>query len=413
MRSGNQPSMALVGQSREATRAHNLSIVLKMVQHAGAITRSQLTTNSGLNRSTILNIVSELQELGLVTETVAPSAVGVGRPSLVVSANENLVAFAVNPESDATTVGLVSLSGKVLHRIRVLTGGDHSAAEAVETATAQISKIMSQLDPTTRIVGIGVAIPGQVRVHDGIVRFAPALNWVEVPIAAMLAQTTGLPVSVDNDASLGCSAEFTYGAGRGFSNVVSVFSGAGGIGGGVIIDGVQLRGATGYAGEIGHVRISSSSAPDNSGLQGTLEAHVRRDDLLHIFKLDSATDEELDLEIQRTKAAGAIRVLEAQVDFVGQAVANAVNLFNPEIVILEGFLASLLVRFETRLLDVVRKSALNAATENLLIRRGDLGSNAIMLGAADLQFGRLIENPAGLNLFAPAHESGAKPTLIS
>jgi predicted NBD/HSP70 family sugar kinase len=403
--------MALSGQSREATRAHNLSIVLKMVQHSVAISRSQLTANSGLNRSTILNIVSELQELGLVTETEAPSTTGVGRPSLVVTASEKLVAFAVNPESDATTVGLVSLSGKVLHRVRVLTGGNHTPDIAVATATREIEKILATLDSTTRIVGIGVAIPGQVRVQDGIVRFAPALNWVEVPIAALLAQATGLPVAVDNDASLGCSAEYIYGAGRGFSNVVSVFSGAGGIGGGVIVDGIQLRGATGYAGEIGHVKISSSAALDNSGLGGTLEALVRRDDLLHIFKLDSATDEELDLEVQRTKSASVIKILEAQTDFVGQAVANVVNVFNPEIVILEGFLSSLLTRFEQRLLNVVKTSALNAATENLLIRKGELGSRAIMLGAADLQFGRLIENPAGLKLFAPNPNPGAKPTL--
>ena len=120
-----RPTIALTGQGREAARAHNLSIVLKMVQHAITITRSQLTTNSGLNRSTILNIVAELEELGLVSEAEAPSTSGVGRPSLVVSANDNVVAFAVNPESDATTIGLVTLSGKVLKRVRVLAGGNH------------------------------------------------------------------------------------------------------------------------------------------------------------------------------------------------------------------------------------------------------------------------------------------------
>jgi len=406
-----RPTIALSGQGREAARAHNLSIVLKMVQHATTISRSQLTTNSGLNRSTILNIVSELEELGLVSETEAPSTSGVGRPSLMVSANDNVVAFAVNPESDATTIGLVTLSGKVLKRVRVLAGGNHDPAAAVATATREIFKMVAALDAQTKITGIGVAIPGQVRVKDGIVRLAPALNWVEVPIGAMLAQATGLPVAVDNDASLGCSAEYIYGAGRGFANVVSVFSGAGGIGGGVVIDGVQLRGATGYAGEIGHVRISSSDAKDNSGLPGTLEALVRRDDLLHIFKLDSATDEELDLEIQRTTNATAIKVLRAQVDMVAHAVSNMVNVFNPELVILEGFLASLLSRFEKNLLDAVKVTALNAATENLLIRTGALGSNAIMIGAADLMFARLIENPAVTKLFSSQLQDGHKLAL--
>jgi predicted NBD/HSP70 family sugar kinase len=92
-------------------------------------------------------------------------------------------------------------------------------------------------------------------------------------------------------------------------------------------------------------------------------------------------------------------------------VSNMVNVLNPELVILEGFLASLLSRFEKNLLDAVKLTALNAATENLLIRTGALGSNAIMIRAADLMFARLIENPAAIKLFSPQLHDGHKLAL--
>ncbi len=393
---------AFVGQNRDDTRAHNLSLVLNMVQRESPISRSQLTSTSGLNRSTISDLVKELEELGLVTEAESPSANGVGRPSLMVSASEDVVAFAVNPEIDATTVAMVSLSGDVKKKVRVLTGNRPEAEDSIAVAAREIKKMRAELGANARVVGVGAAIPGQVRVRDGIVRFAPHLNWVEVPFGSMLAQATGLPVYVDNDASIGSDAEQNFGAGRGYQNIVSMFAGSGGIGGGVIIEGQPLRGSTGYGGELGHARISSSKAVDFSGLPGTLEAMVRRDDLLEILKLDSATDEELDLELRRARAPKSMRLIEAQTEFLALAVANYVNIFNPELVIISGFLGSLFALQPERFIKAVKASALAAPQENILIRRGELGSNAVMLGAAALPLARLLQNPANFVSSTPS-----------
>ncbi len=381
-------------------RQHNLSIILQMIHFYGTVTRSQLTSSTGLNRSTISDLVSELEQLGFAHETEGASASGVGRPSLVVTASTKVVSFAVHPEVDATTVGVVTLSGKVIKTLRVPMAKSPTAAESVQTAAGAIAELRKQLAPEQLIAGIGVAIPGQVRVSDNVVRLAPQLGWVEQPFGSMLSQATGLPVFVDNDASIGCMAERNFGAARGFLDVVYLFAGSGGIGGGAIVNGSQLRGASGYGGELGHVRIGGSNAVDYSGLSGTLESMVRRDDLLHVFKMFSATDQELDQEIQSTKSAEAIKILRNQVDSLGAGISAYVNIFNPDAIVLAGFLTSLFNFDPERLLAAVKQGSLNASQERVVIRNGELGEDLLMIGSAELAFRAVLENPGEAQLVA-------------
>lgn len=389
---------SMLGQNRDDVRQHNLSALLRMIHQAGTLSRSQLTASSGLNRSTISDLVTELQELGLVFETEA-SAVGVGRPSLQVSASDQVVAFSVNTDVDAVTVGVVTLAGEVISKRREPTN-QPTAEKAASIAAKVISQLRAELKPGTRIVGIGVAVPGQVRVADGVIRLAPHLGWVEVPFGPMLSQLTGLPVFCDNDASLGCVAEIIYGNAKGFSDVVFLFAGSGGIGGGVVINGLQLRGAAGYAGELGHVRIASSKEKDYSGLEGTLESLVRRNDFLETFKLFAATDEELLLEISRSNNAKAQKLIESQTDSLAAALGTFVNIFNPQVIILGGFITGLFAKDPERLLAGLKYNSLAAANERVLIRESGLGSNMLMIGAAELPFNELIIRPSTTALIA-------------
>ena len=388
-----------VGRTREDVRQFNLSIVLRMLHFSGSVSRSQITSVSGLNRSTISDLVSELQELGLVTESEG-STKSSGRPSHVVSASDNVVAFAVNPDIDATTVGVVTLGGRVLQKKRVFTRLQPSADQAIEIAAQIIKEMRSGFSPDVMVAGVGVAIPGQVRLADGVVRHAPHLNWIEAPFGAKLAQLTGLPVFLDNDASLGCMAEYNFGAARGFNDVVYVFAGSGGIGGGAIVNGRQLRGAAGYAGELGHVRIADVKRNDYSGLSGTIESLVKRDDLLEVFMLDIATDDELAADIYNVKAnpnnrtKQAAKLIEKQSEAMALGLASFVNIFNPQVVVLAGFLASLFDYDKERVLKTVKEHALDAASESVIIRNGELGSDLLMIGAAELPFAKLLERPS-------------------
>jgi len=389
---------APLGQNRENLRQHNLSVVLRMLHQSRSVPRSHLTSVTGLNRSTISDLVGELVSLGLATEAEAQVVGSVGRPSLTVQASENIVAFAINPEIDATTVGLISFDGRLLQKVRYPTQLQPDAQTAAQIAAKIIADMRSKLPAETRIAGIGVAVPGQIRVRDGVVRLAPHLNWVEVPFGPMLAQLTGLPTFVDNDATSVCTAERIFGAGRGHSNAVFLFAGSGGIGGGMVVDDRLVRGASGYAGELGHIQISSSKATDFSGLSGTIEALVKRDDLLEIFKLDSATDEELEQDILACKDAKITKMLNQQIDDLGKGVGVLATIFNPQAVVLGGFLNSLFKFNQNRLLASMRLASIKSAHDGLIVKSSELGTSAVLLGAAELAFQDVLDSPAGTEL---------------
>jgi predicted NBD/HSP70 family sugar kinase len=125
---------------------------------------------------------------------------------------------------------------------------------------------------------------------------------------------------------------------------------------------------------------------------------VRRDDLLQAFKMFAATDEELDQDIRGNKSAKIQKMIENQIDALGNGIASYVNIFNPEVIVLAGFLTSLLAYDEARLLRRVKEGALNASSEIVVVRPAELGSDLLMIGAAELPFHRVLENPAETKL---------------
>jgi predicted NBD/HSP70 family sugar kinase len=387
-----------LGQNRENLRQHNLSVVLRLLHESGSVPRSHLTSVTGLNRSTISDLVGELVDLGLASESEAQIVGSVGRPSLTVQASKNVVAFSVNPAIDAITVGVVSFTGEVVKRVRYKTQLRPDPQTAASIAAGIIADLRAELDPETLISGIGTAVPGQIRVRDGVVRLASHLGWVEAPFGTMLQQLTGLPVYVDNDATNACVAERLYGAGRGYSNAVFLFASSGGIGGGIVAEDRLLRGAAGYAGELGHVQISASREADYAGFTGTLEALVKRDDLLYAFHLDTATDEELDVLISKATANRVVRLINQQVDHLGRAIGVLATIFNPQTVILSGFLKSIFNFNQERLLSQVRANSMQSVNEALVIKIGELGTSAPLIGAAELAFQNVLDNPADTEL---------------
>lgn len=385
------------GRNREDLREHNLSAIAGLLHKFGTLSRAQLTSSTGLNRTTISNLVSELKDLGLVYESQSAGPTGVGRPSVMVSLSADVVAFAVNTALDATTVGVVNLLGQVLVKARRPNPANLTPTMAVQIANDLIIHLRAKLAPGTRIIGIGVAIPGQVRVAEGLVRFAPAFKWINAPFGPMLHKLSNLPVFLDNDASLGCLAERTVGSARKFSNIVYLFGGTNGVGGGVVIDGLQLRGASGYASELGHIRISDSDKEDYSGLVGTLESAVRRDRLLKVLGLKIANEDELEAAVLATDLPEAIAEFHSQIDALGIGVANLVNIFNPQVVILSGFLASLFKFDHDRLLEEFRRHTLVASQEEVVVTPGKLNANLLMIGAAELPIRQIIENPSSVS----------------
>ncbi|QNE35253.1 ROK family transcriptional regulator [Leifsonia shinshuensis] len=385
------------GTNLDTVRRHNLATVLGMVHREGPLARSALTQATGLNRSTIGALVAELAELGLVLEREPETSNRVGRPSPVIAADGRVVALAVNPEVDAVTVGVVGLDARVHRRVRYPTGHVPTAAEAAAIASAVIDGLRPELSAASRVVGVGVAVPGLVREEDGVVRLAPHLEWAEEPFAAQLAEATGYPVVAANDASLGANAERLFGAGQGAADLVYVNGGASGIGAGVIVGGRPLTGISGYAGELGHTLVNSAGVRCHCGAVGCLETEVSQRALLQVLGLASADPDELSRALAAAVASGDAAVLaevDRQLGFLATALRNATNVFDPERIVLGGFLGALHELAPERLPALVASQALAASAETLTITRAALGSDILMIGAAELAFAPLLASPS-------------------
>ena len=382
------------GNSTDHVRRHNLAVVLGLVHRSQGISRSQLTKLTGLNRSTVAALVGELVERRLVLEVDADVRNQVGRPSPVVKPGPLAVAIAINPEIDAITIAVVGLGGEVLKRIRYATGHEPTAREAVNICAAVIEGLRGELETSHRVVGIGLAIPGLVRSLDGVVRLAPHLGWVDEPVAEMLAEATGYSVVAGNDARLGTLAESTFGAGRDLTDFIYLNGGASGIGGGVIAGGQALTGAAGYAGELGHTLVNSHGIVCHCGGIGCLETEVSRSPLLALVGLTDADADELENALLASESADVRAEVHRQLDFLGVALRNAINTLNPEAVLLGGFLGSLYAVAPAHLNALVAHQPLRASREGVTIGRAALGSNLLMIGAAELAFGAVLADPA-------------------
>lgn len=387
------------GNNPDAVRRRNLSLVLGRVHELAAVSRAQLTKETGLNRSTIAALVAELAQLGLVVET-PPDPVNqpIGRPSPVIVPSDRTVAIVVHPEVDSVEIGLVALGGNVLRRVRYDTERIPSPREAVNIAAAVIDGMRGELE-SFNTIGIGLAVPGLVRATDGVVTVAPHLEWNDEPVGAMLHESTGYEVVAANDASLGAIAESVRGVGRGVQNLVYLNGGASGIGGGIIAGGVLIGGASGYAGEIGHTLVRSDGLHCHCGSTGCLETEVARAPLLEALNLRPSESERLN-EVLLAHLADApdddpVRAIVAnQRRYLAIALGNVANILNLELIVFGGFLQSLYAVDPAGLTADVCARTMRGPGADVRLAEASLGANILVVGAAELVFAGLIADPA-------------------
>ncbi|MGZ0711853.1 ROK family transcriptional regulator (plasmid) [Coraliomargarita sp. W4R53] len=377
----------------EGVRQRNLARILRLVHLNGPLSRAALTEATTLNRSTIADLVTELVSSELVEERAPDAARRVGRPSPIVAAAPGICVIAANPEVDALTIAAVGLDRGIPVRERIEM--DHLLSPD-ETATIIAQRIAAwRTGPlrNARIVAIGVAVPGLVRSTDGLVRNAPHLGWVDAPVRDLVAEATGLPTYVDNDANLGAVAEHLFGAAAGIDHVVYLNGGASGIGGGLIVHGMPVAGAGGYAGEFGQNRPGIAAGSDRRASGGVLEDEVSRKRLLDAVGLSSADEPTLAMALAASTCAAVTAEVDRQRSILSTALANAVNVLNPSVVVLGGFLATLAAQDLEGLTALVAAQAMPATMEVLEIRVASLAEDRLLIGAGEAAFADLLRDP--------------------
>ncbi|MGW3154170.1 ROK family protein [Streptomyces sp. NPDC001089] len=389
------------GPSQEEIRRHNLGTLLRHVHIGGSMSRAVLAERMGLNRSTILGLVSELGSAGLVREELPRDTGRAGRPSLVVRPESDRVyVLAFDVGVDRLAVARIGLGGIFLDRREIPMPPDPRSADQVAEALAGSALDMHSTAPHgTHCVGVAAAVRGMVRRPDGLVRAVPYLGWKDEEFGTDLTRRLGLglPVSVGNEASLGALAEHLRGAGTGCQDLLYLHGDIG-IGGGVITGGQLLHGDGGYGGEIGHMVVNPRDGRSCAcGARGCLEAEAGERALLEAARRDpSATGREAVHAVVEAADRGDITAraaLHDVGDWLGIGVANLVNVLNPRTVVFGGTLREVFLASAAQIRSRINRIALTASRENLRLRVGELGDDAVLIGAAELAFSEILIGP--------------------
>ena len=385
-----RPSAGRVGTSTDDVRRRNLSSVLALVHHHRALSRAELTRYTGLSRSTTKDLVEELAARGLVDESPASSVSQVGRPSPIVRPGHRVLAVAVTPEVNAVTVGVVAMGGAVLDVVRCPTERIPTAADTVAIAAEAVDRIRRGLHDGQTVTAVGVAVPGLVHGPESVVQLAPNLDWHDVEIGQMLSTATGLPVFAANDANAGAIAEHRFGSHVDADHLIYVNGGPSGIGAGFVVAGGLLEGVAGYAGELGHTYVGGGEQC-HCGSVGCLETEVTQAPLARLLA-------ELDGGAPAGRSRGSPAVRSAMCSTgrhasLAIALGNAINMLNPRLIVLGGFLRVFPAYAAAVLREELARRSMGAPRDLVRVVPATLGADTLMIGAAELAFAPVLADP--------------------
>lgn len=292
----------------EHARGHNRALVLQTLYHLGAMSRADLSRETGLTRVTISDLVGEFIHDGIVVEKGIRETTGPGKPPILIDIDRDghrIVGIDLSGPG-AFEGALMSLEGVVLERREIARpAGGAAAYEAVRSLAEELVALS-----TVPVLGVGVGAPGIVR-PDGVVVNSPNLEWTDFPLESLLGAALGLPVLVRNDANAAVLAEYTFGRARPDMLLIKIGRG---VGAGLISDSQPLVGSRYAAGEIGHVVVGTDGGPRCAcGKHGCLEAWLSAWNLRARIAEDPASEQDI-LREAGTRLGVAVAPIVAALD---------------------------------------------------------------------------------------------------
>ena len=298
--------------------------------------------------------------------------------------------------------GLVNKgNGEVLYSIKQKTGSEKDAETIIEKLKLSIKELLetSHFD-VSQIDSIGIGAPGQVDREKGILISAPNLNCANLNIKAILEREFYIPTYLGNDVGIATLGEMKFGAGVGFNNFVCIFVGTG-IGSGIAENGKIRYGATGTAGEIGHIIVDAGGRPCGCGGNGCLEAYASRTaiearimgalkkgrpSVITEFMRDGkAISSKMIRKALEHKDELVTQVLFEASDYLSNGIATIINFYNPELIVLGGGLIDAVDEFYQRTIEKAKTKALPIPAKKTEFKKAQLGDFSGVIGACFLE----------------------------
>jgi N-acetylglucosamine repressor len=362
------------------TRAHNASLVLRALYDLGPISRAEISRLTGLTRTSVGELVAELEREGLAQNVGRGPSTGGKAPTLVALIDDARHLVTLDLGERTFSAALVNLRGTIRRRAtRDLDGGDVDVA--VELVTDLIDEMLA--GEHQRILGISVGTPGIVE-GDGTIRWALNLSLGDLRLGEILRSRYGLPTIVANDSWAAAIATYLFRRDGRPSNLVAINVGRG-IGAGLVLNGELFEGDLRGAGEIGHIVVDADGAECHCGRRGCLEtvasapailraaaaARVAADNLADLGALASAGDPAALAVVQRAGRA------------LGNAIAHLLGVLDVREIVVHGSVTALGEPWLSAIRDEATSRSLGGPlTRETQLIDGGLGEDLTLLGAA-------------------------------
>lgn len=346
------------GANGPSIGSFNRAVVLDTIRRADPLSRVEIAEQTGLTAQTVTNIVRRLIDEGLVIEAGQTSP-AVGKPRTLLHIAPGAVrSLGVHLGPTHITFAIVDLNGEVVssHSIPLPDGGPQVVIAAI---AARASQVIAELPAPQAVIGVGVASPGSVDMERGEIVTPPHMpGWDRVPLRDRLAEALGLPVEVDNDATASAIGERWIGRRARSGPFVFIYQGVG-VGSGIMLAEGLYRGASGNAGEIGHISVDPRGPQCHCGNIGCLE----------LFLTPAA------LRADPERAAA----------YFAQAMVGIVNVIDTEMLVLGGDeLGPILPLYLVAVRDALASRNFARGVHTVRVEPSIAGEDAGAIGAASL-----------------------------
>ena len=380
--------------NKELIRGINRSLLLNAIKSEGEVSRVALAHMTGLSAATVTAITGQLISEGLVFEKTTGDSTG-GRPPILLALNPR-GGFVIGIKlMEGQAVGAITdLNAAILARDAIVLE-NNQVDTAVEMITILVNRLIKESGIRKKqLMGVGIGLAGVIDFANGIVKQNPFLGWHNIKLRDLLGSRLKVPIYIDNDVNTLTLSEKWLEPGRTENHFIVVTIGRG-VGMGIVINGQIYRGKGGGAGEFGHVMVDPDGPLCDCGRRGCLESFISDRALVDEARRLVASDvRDLDDLIERAETqANAAKVLARAGSLLGGQIANLVNLYDPNLIIISGDGIRMGEVFFSALHKTFREHVMPGLAEDTEIRIDSWGDDIWALGAASLVIDEIFTSP--------------------
>lgn len=369
--------MGILTWNQHVVKKNNKALVLSLIIEKETISRADIANVTGLNKTTVSSLVTELLEDELIYES-GPGISSGGRRPVLLHFNRN-TGYSIGVDIGVNYIlsVLTNLKGKIIIE-KSQSVNRTSYAAIISTVQTMIQSLMDEMpDSRYGIVGIGVGVPGIVN-KQGSVLLAPNLGWTNIQLKEDLEKISNMQIIIENEANAGAVGEQQFGAGQDYENILYVSAGIG-IGVGIILNKELYRGKSGFSGEMGHMILEMNGKRCNCGSRGCWEAYASEHALLEMAGENIDSLESL-IDYAKNGEKSAIELFEKIGQYLGFGINNIINTFNPDQVIIGNRLALIREWIEEPILKTIENHTLAYHQKEMHLEFSMLGKYSTALG---------------------------------